>query len=311
MRVISTSILVIIVAGALIGSVATMNLREAFGINSSTQNINLDSSACDPVATCNNTASTSINFVGASDNNVASEDILSTNKCKIDSTCSNDASQFLVINGDGNRATLRTTQLNICQVNFNTCSSDSDFSVGISGNNNQMDGTSNQENRCSQISTCTNKMSFISDLPPGNSGSFSTNMIQINRCVQSNCTNDANNLLGDLGQTNVCYAGATCETSGSNNLNACFNSFCTNSGDAPFGSNNLNGCYSGSVCDNSGHGTGAKSGFHNANRCLNGAVCTNSGINTNVQADGAVSCSSGTPGTTTTCLPGQPPIVRP
>jgi hypothetical protein len=71
MGVIHTSILVIIVAGALLGSIAIMNLQQVYGINSSTQNINLDNSACDPVATCNNTASTSINFVGASDNNVA------------------------------------------------------------------------------------------------------------------------------------------------------------------------------------------------------------------------------------------------
>jgi len=172
-------------------------------------------------------------------------------------------------------------------------------------------GTASQRNNCRLSSTCTNKASFVSDLPPGNSGSLSTNTIQLNTCsISSKCTNDAKNKLGDLGQTNACFS-STCDNSGSNNFNQCYSaSVCTNSGDAPFGSNNLNRCFE-SVCDNSGHGTGAaKSGFHNTNRCLNGALCTNSGENTNVVADG-VSCSSGAPGTTTTCLPGQPPIVRP
>jgi hypothetical protein len=63
-----TSILVIIVAGALTGFMAMMSLQQASRINTSTQNINLDSSGCNPGSTCNNTASTSINFVGTSDN---------------------------------------------------------------------------------------------------------------------------------------------------------------------------------------------------------------------------------------------------
>lgn len=106
----STSILVFIVARALIGSITTMNLQRVFGINRSTQTTYQDSSACQPDSTCNNTASERINFIGRSDNNVASEDIFGLNVCYFNGnpTCSNEALQFLVINGDGNRATLRT-----------------------------------------------------------------------------------------------------------------------------------------------------------------------------------------------------------
>ncbi len=104
----STSILVIIVARALIGSITTINLQRVFGINRSTRTTYQDSSTCQPDSTCNNTASERINFIGRSDNNVASEDIFGLNVCYFNGnpTCSNEALQFLVINGDGNRATL-------------------------------------------------------------------------------------------------------------------------------------------------------------------------------------------------------------
>ena len=105
-----TSILVIMVAGALMVSVPTMSLQQAFGINTQTQTIRLDNSACKPGSTCNNTVSQHVNFVGASDKNFATEDINSKNACEVGSICSNDASQFLSINGDGNRATLNTPQ---------------------------------------------------------------------------------------------------------------------------------------------------------------------------------------------------------
>ena len=109
MGVSRTSILVIIVAGALLSSIATMNLQQALGINRSTQKTFQDSSACDAGSTCNNTALETINYVRSSDNNVASEDIFGLNVCLLGNpTCSNDASQVIVINGDGNRATLRT-----------------------------------------------------------------------------------------------------------------------------------------------------------------------------------------------------------
>ena len=97
--VIRTSILVIIVAGALLSCIATMNLQQAFGINRSTQNTFQDSSDCQQGSSCNNSGSTSINFVGRSNNNIAS-DIRSINQRCETSACSNDASQFLVINGD-------------------------------------------------------------------------------------------------------------------------------------------------------------------------------------------------------------------
>jgi hypothetical protein len=199
------------------------------------------------------------------------------------STCSNDASQFLVINGDGNRATLRTNQQNECY-NGPVCSNIHDASVGITGNNNQMDGYFIQKNNCVYTLPCTNEGSFISDLPPGNSGSFSITVEQSNNCffINSKCTNDANNSPSSGSQKNACYNGSTCANSGSNNVNACFN---------------------GSTC--------ANSGSNNLNHCLDGAVCTNSGENTKVVATGATSCSSNDPGTTTICKPGQPPIIKP
>src|SRR4029079_14037853 len=126
-------------------------------------------------------------------------------------------------------------------------------------------------------SICANKGSTITDLPPGNSGSFSIIDNQFNLCSQSsNCANDPNNSQGSSSQRNVCHFGSLCSNSGiGGNLNECLNgAVCTNSGDANIPNT------------------------PNSNRCLNGAVCTNSGQNTNVQADGAVSCSSGAPGTT-------------
>jgi hypothetical protein len=283
-----TSILVIIVAGALLSSLATMNLQQAFGINRSTQKTFQDSSACDAGSTCNNTALETINYVRSSDNNVASEDIFGLNVCLFGNpTCSNDASQVIVINGDGNRATLRTHQQNFC-FETSVCTNDYDTSIGISGNNNQMDGLVDQHNRCRLSSTCTNEGSFVSDLPAGNSGSLNMIDNQNNVCSNSSkCTNDSNNNPGSSSQRNVCDSGSTCANSGVNNVNQCVNgTVCTNSGDAPVGSINLN-------------------------KCVDGAVCTNSGQNTNVRAIGATSCSSGALGTTTTCLPGQLPIVRP
>jgi hypothetical protein len=78
-----TSILVIMVAGALIGSIATMSLQQAFGINTYNQNIFQHNPKCQPGPYCTNTASTSINDIGTSDNNVASEDIQQSNVCYV------------------------------------------------------------------------------------------------------------------------------------------------------------------------------------------------------------------------------------
>jgi hypothetical protein len=228
-----TSILVIMVAGALIGSITTISLQQAFGINTYNQNIFQHNPKCQPGPYCTSTASTSINDIGTSDNNVASEDIQQSNVCYVGGpACSNDASQFLVINGDGNRATLRTNQQNECY-NTPVCSNTHDASVGITGNNNQMDGDFIQSNNCVYSLTCTNEGSFISDLPPGNSRSFSITVEQSNHCglIQSKCTNDYNSPSSGS-QKNICFNGSTCANSGSNNLNQCFNgAVCTNTGE--------------------------------------------------------------------------------